>query len=193
MCRKEVKLTVLEKIQNLVLPLPVSLTTCRAKKKDPATDNIIPISWAGIIEYNPDMLYIGIGAKKYSAGVIEERKEFGFCIATVNMMKKVDQCGCCHGNEVDKFRLTSFTKFEAKEIDVSLIKECPICLECKVTEVVKVKKHKLFFAEVVCTYVEEKFLDDKKEPLLSEMDILCNVNDQYWTLGKKLEDLGYTE
>jgi len=186
-------MTVLKKVQNLVLPLPVTLTTCRAKKSDPSSDNIIPLSWVGIVDYRPDMVYVSIGKGKYSANIIGQNKEFGLCIATVEIMEEVDRCGYSHGDKVDKFEMTGLTKFPAEKIDVSLIKECPICLECKVAEIITLKTHEIFIAEVVCTHVDEKFLDDNGEPLLSEMNILCYVNDQYWTMGKKLEDLYYSK
>lgn len=183
----------LKKIQNLVLPLPVTLATCRAKKGDISTDNIIPLSWVGIVDYNPHMVNVVIGKGKYSAEIIEKRKEFALCIATVEMMEKVDKCGCTHGDKVDKFKMANFKKISAKQIDVSLVKECPICLECKVTEVVPLETHKIFIAEVVCTYVDSKYLGDDEEPDLSRMNILCYANDQYWTLGKKLESLYYSK
>ncbi len=73
-----------KKIQNLILPLPVTLATHRAKKGDESTDNIIALSWVGIVEYHPHMVNIVIGKGKYSARTIAERKEFGLCIAPVN-------------------------------------------------------------------------------------------------------------
>jgi flavin reductase (DIM6/NTAB) family NADH-FMN oxidoreductase RutF len=183
----------LQKVQNLVLPLPVTLATCRANKNEPSTDNIIPLSWVGIVDYNPNMLYVSIGKGKYSAKIIRQNKEFGLCVATADIMEQVDKCGYSHGDKVDKFEMVGFTKFPAKIIDVSLIKECPICLECKVVENLELNTHEIFIAEVLCTHVDEKFLGDNDEPMISEMNILCYVNDQYWTMGKKLNDLYYSK
>ncbi len=183
----------LKKIQNLLLPLPVTLATCRAKQKDESADNIIPLSWVGIVEYKPHMINIVIGKGKFSALTIEERKEFGLCIAAVGMIENVDRCGYSHGDKVDKFKMTGFTKLPAQKIDVSLIKECPVCLECAVREIITLKTHSMFIAEVLMTHVDEKYLNNGEEPDFAKMDILCYANDQYWTLGKKLEDLYYTK
>ncbi|MCL4384950.1 MAG: flavin reductase family protein [Actinobacteria bacterium] len=183
----------LQKVQNLVLPLPVTLATCRANKNDLSTDNIIPLSWVGIVDYKPNMLYVSIGKGKYSAKIIKQNKEFGLCIASVDIMEQIDKCGYSHGDKVDKFKMTGFIKFPAEKINVSLIKECPICLECKVTETMELNTHEIFIAEVLSTHVDEKFLGDDEEPLISKMNILCYVNDQYWTMGKKLKDLYYSK
>jgi flavin reductase (DIM6/NTAB) family NADH-FMN oxidoreductase RutF len=66
-------------------------------------------------------------------------------------------------------------------------------LECRVTEIIELKIHKIFFAEVVCTHIDKKFLNDDNEPLLSQMNVLCYANEQYWTMGEKLEDLYYSK
>jgi len=183
----------LKKIQNLLLPLPVTLATCRAKLKDEGTDNMIPLSWVGIVEYRPHMVNIVIGKGKYSAVIIEERKEFGLCIATTAMMEQVDRCGYSHGDKVDKFKMTGLTKMPAEKIDVSIISECPICLECAVTDIVNLKTHSMFIAEVLMTHVNGKYLLKDEEPDLAKMDILCYANDQYWTFGRRLENLYYSK
>jgi flavin reductase (DIM6/NTAB) family NADH-FMN oxidoreductase RutF len=53
-----------KKIQNLILPLPVTLATHRAKKGDESTDNIIALSWVGIVEHHPHMVNIVNRGKK---------------------------------------------------------------------------------------------------------------------------------
>jgi flavin reductase (DIM6/NTAB) family NADH-FMN oxidoreductase RutF len=184
----------LKKIQNLTYPIPVALIVCRKQKGDESTDNIIPLSWVGILEYRPDhIVYISIGNGKYSAKVIESTGEFGICIATVDMMEKVDICGYTHGDKVDKFKLVNFTKVAAEKINVSLIKECPISMECIVDKIVQVELHRMFIGKIIATHVNEKYLLKNEELDFAKMNILCNINDQYWTIGKKLEDQLYTK
>ena len=183
----------LKKIQSLMLPLPVSLVTCRGKKGDESTDNIISLAWVGIVEYRPHIVTIVIGKGKYSARTIKKTGEFGVGIATVDMMEKVDICGYTHGDKVDKFKITGLTKVTAEKIDVSVIKECPICMECVVEKVVTVEMHELFIGKVLATHINDKYLLEGEEPDIKKMDILCYVNDQYWSLGKKLENLYYSK
>jgi flavin reductase (DIM6/NTAB) family NADH-FMN oxidoreductase RutF len=186
-------MTLLKKIKNLILPLPVTLVTHRAKKGDESTDNIIALSWVGIVESHPHMVNIVIGKGKYSAGIIAERKEFGLCVAPVELMEQVDKCGYTHGTKVDKFKMAGFTKMPAVKIDVSLITQCPICLECSVTDIIQMKTHDMFIAEVVATHIAPIFLNEKEEPDLSKMHILCFANNRYWAMGEKLQDLHYSK
>lgn len=176
-----------------MLPLPVTLVTCRSKKENESTDNIIPLAWVGIVEHHPQLISIIIGKGKYSARTIEKTREFGIGLATVDMMEKVDSCGHTHGDKVDKFKMTGFTKVAAQKIDVSLIKECPICMECVVEKVIPFEMHEMFIGKILATHINDKYLLDGEEPDIKKMDILCYVNDQYWSLGKKLENLGYSK
>ena len=67
----------LKKVMNYIAPLPVILVTTRLEKDGKNYDNIIPISWAGIIEHSPHMININISKGKYSGTVIKKTKEFG--------------------------------------------------------------------------------------------------------------------
>jgi len=185
-------MSVLPDIRNLVFPLPVALVTCRARRGGAAADNIIPLSWVGILDYQPHTVSISIGKQKYSARVIGESKEFGLCVAPVELMEAVDRCGYAHGDLTDKFAMTGLTKAAAVKIDAPLIADCPVCLECRVTQTVELSTHRMFVAEVLCTHVVEKFIKEDGSPDLERMNVLCYADDMYWALGKRLQTLYYT-
>jgi flavin reductase (DIM6/NTAB) family NADH-FMN oxidoreductase RutF len=69
-----------------------------------------------------------------------------------------------------------------------MIKECPINIECKTTEIVKVGVHDLFIAEVLAVHMDESTLDEKGrfDPSKAVLFSYLPVNGQYWSLGKKL-------
>ncbi|MFH1154461.1 MAG: flavin reductase family protein, partial [Pseudomonadota bacterium] len=66
-----------------------------------------------------------------------------------------------------------------------LISECPLCLECKVVEIVESGLNEIFIGEIVGTFTEEGFLTEgkldfkKMKPL-----ILSHPNTTYWRLGE---------
>jgi flavin reductase (DIM6/NTAB) family NADH-FMN oxidoreductase RutF len=185
-------MTVLPEVRNLLFPLPVTLATCRARDGDAASDNIIPLSWVGIVEAGPHLVNACIGRGKYSDRVIGDRKEFGLCIAPVELMEAVDRCGWTHGGRTDKFALTGLTRTAATRIDVSLIAECPVCLECRVKQVVELDAHRMYIAEVLCTHVQERHLDANGAPDPGRMNVLCYVDGEYWSSGSRLQELYYT-
>lgn len=185
-------MTVLPQVRNLVFPLPVTLVTCRARRGEAGSDNIIPLSWVGIADHAPHTVTVSIGKQKYSARVIGERAEFGLCLAPVELMEQVDHCGHTHGDRVDKFKLTGLTKAAATRIDAPLIAECPVCLECRLSRTVDLDTHRMFFAEVVATHVPGRYLAADGSPQLERMNVLCFADGAYWALGKRLEPLYYT-
>ncbi|MHB8279786.1 MAG: hypothetical protein ACYDIA_19355 [Candidatus Humimicrobiaceae bacterium] len=50
----------------------------------------------------------------------------------------------------------------------------------------------MFIGRIVKTHVDENCLDEKSKVDFGKIDILAYVNDEYWTLGKKLGDLLFT-
>jgi len=181
----------LEKPKNYIIPLPVVLVTARLKENGNIKDNIIPLSWVGTIDSKPHLVNINISMGKYSGQVIKKSRQFGVCIPTADLMEQVDRCGTTHGNKVDKFKLTGLSGFEARDIDVPLISECPINMECTLEEVYPFSSHEMFVGKIIRTHVDERYLEEGK-PDYSKISPLCYVDGQYWTLGKRMADLFYT-
>lgn len=182
----------LKNVKNYLAPFPVALVTTRLEENNIKKDNIIAISWTGTCDNSPHRININIAKGKYSGNIIKLTKEFGICMPTAKYVKEIDICGSMHGNKVDKFELTKFSRFEASLINVPLIKECPINMECVLEEVVPFEAHEMFIGRIVKTHVDENCLDEKGKVDFSKIDILAYVNDEYWTLGKKLGDLFFT-
>ncbi|MFO7929214.1 MAG: flavin reductase family protein [Candidatus Humimicrobiaceae bacterium] len=173
--------------KSFLAPLPVVLVTTRGSK-----DNIVALSWVGIHENKPPMLNINISKGKYSAGIIKETRQFGVCIPRKENIREVDICGSTHGDRVDKFSLTGFSKLEAERINVPLLKECPVRMECTLEKIIPFSSHDMFIGKVVLTHIEDAYEKGGK-PDYSKLDMLCYVGGQYWSLGEKKENLFYTK
>ena len=186
-------MTVLKRIKNFLAPLPVVLVTLRSREKGSVSDNIIPISWTGIVEYAPHMLNINISSGKYSAKVIKKSREFAICIPGAEYIKQIDICGTTHGDKVDKFELAGFEKFEAAEIDVPLIMQCHVNMECVLEDVISFKSHDMFVGKIVATHIDEEYMDTDGEPDYKKLDLLCYVNGYYWSMGDVKEKLYFTK
>ncbi|MCL4386375.1 MAG: flavin reductase family protein [Actinobacteria bacterium] len=182
----------LKNVKNYLAPLPVILITSRLQEGNINKDNIAAISWAGICDNTPHLININIAKGKYSGQIIKMTKEFGVCIPTSKHIKEIDICGSTHGNAVNKFEITGFTSFEAKLINVPLIQECPINMECTLEDVISFESHEMFTGKIIKTYVDENILDANGKPDFGKIDLLAYLNDEYWTLGRKLGNLFYT-
>lgn len=182
----------LSKAKNYLIPLPVVLVTTRLNEGDKARDNIIPLSWVGTVDYKPHLININISIGKYSGRVIKKSRQFGLCIPTADYLKQVDICGTTHGNKVDKFKLTGFTKFEAQDINVPLISECPLNMECILEDVITFSSHEMFIGKILKTHVADKYMLEDNQPDFGKINPLCYVDGQYWTLKEKVGDLFFT-
>jgi flavin reductase (DIM6/NTAB) family NADH-FMN oxidoreductase RutF len=79
----------------------------------------------------------------------------------------------------------------AKKVKASLIKECPVNLECVVREKLDLGSHRLFVGEVVEAHVDDSILDGKGNIDFSKAaPVLFNAG-EYWGLGKKRGSYGF--
>ena len=186
-------MTILKRVKNFLAPLPVVLITTRLRDNDSTADNIIPISWTGIVESAPHMININISRGKYSWKIIKKTKQFGIAIPGADHIREVDICGTTHGDKVDKFSLTGFEKIDASIIDAPLIKQCPINMECTLEDIISFKSHDMFIGKIEATHLDDGFADENGEPDFKKINILCYANGDYWDLGTKLEKLFFTK
>ncbi len=177
------------KPSTLLNPVPVVMVTCADAAGKP---NIITLAWAGTINSDPSMLSISVRKERYSHALIKEKGQFAVNLTTQKLAFATDLCGVKSGRDNDKFQLTGLTPEKASVIDVPIIKESPVALECVVKNVLELGSHDMFIAEVVAVQAEESLLDDKGKLVLEKADLICYSHGKYWTLGKELGFFGYS-
>lgn len=171
-----------------VFPRPVALVTCCGKKGD----NIITLSWIATLCSLPPIIGMGIRKNRFSHSAIVKTEEFVVNIPEEQLVKEADYCGTHSGENVDKFQETGLTKQDARIVSVPLIKECPINIECKLTESVELGSHTLFLGEVVGTHIDERIMtegeldDNKFKPL-------TYLSPHYFTVKGIEEKYGFTK
>jgi flavin reductase (DIM6/NTAB) family NADH-FMN oxidoreductase RutF len=172
----------------LLAPVPAALVTCGTMEKS----NIITIGWTGIVNTRPPMTYISVRPERYSHDIIMESGEFAINLTTSAMCRKTDFCGAKTGRKIDKFRECGFHKAPADKISVPLIEECPVSLECKVTEIKELGSHHMFMAEVVSVQVSEEYLDEKGKFCLNDTGLMAYSHGEYRSLGEPIGTFGYS-
>ena len=82
-----------------------------------------------------------------------------------------------------------FTPVPATKVNAPLIKECPINLECKTTEIVNVGAHDLFIAEIVAVHIDEDVLNEEGRLDTSKASLFTYLplTGEYWKLGERLQ------
>jgi flavin reductase (DIM6/NTAB) family NADH-FMN oxidoreductase RutF len=152
-----------ERISSGLYPNPVLLVSSKYKEKE----SIITLSWGGNVCSEPPMVAIGVRKQRYSYELISQSKEFVINIPTADMINEVNLCGTKSGKDVDKWKECSFTKGKSKEINTPFINECPINMECKLEQIIKLGTHDLFLGRVVALHLEEEWKDNMFPKMLT--------------------------
>lgn len=177
------------KPSTLLNPVPVVMVTCADAA---GKANIITLAWAGTINSDPPMLSISVRRERYSYNLIKDKGQFAVNLTTQKLAFATDLCGVKSGRDVDKFEAAKLTAEKASVIDVPVIKESPVSLECIVKNRLELGSHDMFIAEIVSINVEEELLDEKGKLMLDKAGLICYSHGKYWTLGKELGFFGYS-
>ena len=172
----------------LMSPLPPTMVTVGDMEKS----NIITIGWTGITNTIPPKTYISVRPTRHSYNMIKESGEFVINLTPTSLVKAADYCGIYTGAKVDKFLKCNLTKEEATEVKAPLIAECPLALECKVTDVIPLGSHDMFMADIVAVDVDESLLDKEGKLHLEKAGLAAYVHGEYFELGKKIGKFGFS-
>lgn len=173
---------------SLLAPVPAALVTCGTLEEP----NVLTIGWTGIVCTRPPMTYISIRPERYSHDIIKNSGEFVINLTTSSMCRETDLCGVKSGKDTDKFTLCGFHAVPAKNVSAPLIEECPVSLECRVTESKLLGSHTMFLAEIVGIAADEKYIDSKGKLNLQQCGLMAYAHGEYFALGRKLGDFGYS-
>ena len=77
-------------------------------------------------------------------------------------------------------------------VSAPLIEECPVSLECRVTESKLLGSHTMFLAEIVGIDADEKYLDSKGKLNLQQSGLMAFAHGEYFAVGRKLGDFGFS-
>ncbi len=172
----------------LLAPVPAALVTCGTLEKP----NVLTIGWTGIVCTRPPMTYISVRPERFSHDIIMHSGEFVINLTTSAMVKYVDLCGVKSGKDTDKFAVCGFHAVPSEKLSVPIIDECPVSLECKVTEIKPLGSHTMFLAEIVGIDVDEKYIDSKGKLNLQQCGLTAYAHGEYFALGRKLGDFGFS-
>lgn len=177
------------KPSTMLYPVPVVMVTCMDLAGKP---NIITVAWAGTVNSDPPMLSISVRKERYSHGLIKEKGQFAVNLTTRKLIHATDLCGVVSGRNTNKFEAAGLTAEKASVIDVPIIGESPLSLECVVRNVIELGSHDMFVAEIVAVNTDEALLDQKGRLALESANLICYSHGKYWALGKELGYFGYS-
>lgn len=172
----------------LLSPVPTALVTCSLGDEK----NVLTVAWTGIINSQPPKTYVSIRPSRHSYEMIRKSGEFVIHPTPSKLVRAADWCGIYTGAKTDKFRHCRLTPEPASEISAPLIAECPIALECRVTDVLPLGSHDMFLADIVAVDVDESLLDDDGKLRIERADLIAYAHGDYYELGRRLGKFGFS-
>lgn len=169
-------------------PIPAVLVTSKYEN----AENVFTVAWTGIVCSDPAMTYISVRKERYSHELIEKSGCFCINLPTEELTYATDYAGVRSGKKEDKFKKLNLTKEKSSKIDCINIKESPVVIECKVTEIKELGSHDMFLAEIVAVRVDEKYIDANDKFDMEKCNLIAYMHGGYFKIGEKLGKFGYS-
>lgn len=172
----------------MIYPIPAVLVSCGNMENA----NVLTIAWTGIINSDPAMTYISVRPERHSYNMIKESGEFVINLTTKDLAFATDYAGVTSGKKVNKIEKLGLTLEKCNNISAPMIKESPVSLECRVTEVKELGTHHMFIAEILSVNVDDKYLDETGRFDMEKCDLIAYSHGKYYTLGDNIGKFGYS-
>jgi flavin reductase (DIM6/NTAB) family NADH-FMN oxidoreductase RutF len=166
-------------------PVPAVLVSCGVERP-----NIITLAWVGTLCSSPPSVGISVRPERFSHGLLVEAGEFVVNVPRADQVDVVDYCGQVSGRDVDKWAACGLTPAPASEIRTPLIAECPVALECRVTQQLTLGVHDLFVGEILAVQADEQVLTERGHLDYEQAQPLAFAGGYYWRVNELLGRFG---
>jgi flavin reductase (DIM6/NTAB) family NADH-FMN oxidoreductase RutF len=161
-----------------VFPMPVVLVGTVTDGKP----NFMTAAWVTKLHSSPPLIGISLGERQHTAKGIRQTGEFSVSYPSVDQAVLADYLGLVHGYEEDKSAQVEI--FRGALESAPMVRQCPVSLECRLTQTVELPHDFFFIGEVVNVYANESVLTGGKiDPVKLRPFVLTMPGNSYWALG----------
>lgn len=173
----------------MINPLPAVIVSCG----DENYSNLITIAWTGTTCTNPPMCYISVRPERHSYDIIKEHMEFTINLTTAALARATDLAGVKSGRDTDKWALTGLTPVPGVKVACPSVKESPVNIECRVTDIIPLGSHHMFLAQVVNVRAESSLVDSSTGAFdLGAASLLSYSHGNYYAQGHPIGRFGWS-
>jgi flavin reductase (DIM6/NTAB) family NADH-FMN oxidoreductase RutF len=166
---------------NVFIPMPVTLVGTIINGKA----NFMTVAGVSRANAIPPKYCIAINKKRATADAIKTNRSFSICLPSRTLIEKTDYCGIASGRNVDKSKV--FNIFYGDIPAAPMIEECPLCMECELTETVECESSYLFIGEVKGAYADDSCLEEGNvDSVKADYFLLTMPDNIYRNLGEPL-------
>jgi len=174
-----------------VAPRPIAFASTVDKKGRP---NLSPFSFFNVFSANPPILIFSPARRvrnntvKHTLENILETKEVVINIVNYNMVQQMSLASTEYALGVDEFLKSGLTKLKSTVVKPFRVKESPVQLECKVTEVIALGNKggagNLVICEVLKLHIDKAILDVNGAIDQYKIDLVARMGGSYYTRAK---------
>ncbi len=152
-------------------------------KSPDGVDNVSPYGMIMPISSNPPLIAIGIHPSRDTYRYIKENKEFAINFLSPNLKRECLLTARSIPAEESEFDLAKLTRSKACMINVALVEESPVNLECKLHWMKKAGDHDIVIGEILSVWVDKKAYDENTTKMRLNLDNLYHINEHYFKRG----------
>ncbi|SEW43106.1 flavin reductase family protein [[Clostridium] fimetarium] len=127
-----------------------------------------------------DMVALGFSCGGYAINQIKEVSDFVINIVDSKLVQEAEFCGKNTGSVCKKFESLNLTPIPSEVVNAPIIDECPISIECTLTDVFESQNHKgitNILASIKGRVISESYIDEKGRIKVSEFDNILYIGD----------------
>ena len=174
----------------MIYPLPAVMISCGSC---PEEYNIITVAWVGTICTNPPMCYISVRPERYSYPILKKNMEFVINLTTKDLAYATDWRGVNSGKDHHKFEEMKLTPGKASLVKAPVIEESPLCIECRVKEIIALGSHDMFIADVVNVLADDRYLNPETGAFdMQKANLMAYSHGKYYELGEMIGKFGWS-
>jgi flavin reductase (DIM6/NTAB) family NADH-FMN oxidoreductase RutF len=172
----------------LTSPLPPALVTVGEGEEA----NVLTVAWTGILATVPPCTYISVRKRRHSHALLVKHREFVIHLPPSRLVREVDFCGMYTGAKMNKLERCHLSAIPSVTVSAPTIAECPIALECRVSEIREMGSHDVFFADILRVTADEELFDEAGKLHIERADLLAYAHGDYYRLGKCVGSFGFS-
>jgi flavin reductase (DIM6/NTAB) family NADH-FMN oxidoreductase RutF len=167
--------------ENLLSPLPVVLVGALVNGRP----NYLVIGYISPFDFGR-YIFFSLYKKRYTRIGIQENKTFSVNIPSEDLLAETTICGSKSGRDFDKESL--FDTFYGELKTAPMIAQCPINMECELTEVLDYDPNEGIIGKVVKSYIDPMCLTDGKLDMRKVHPIIWATGGDfnYYRLGDRI-------
>ncbi|HWQ66501.1 MAG TPA: flavin reductase family protein [Methanospirillum sp.] len=174
-------------IKPAVIPAPVLLVGTYDADGSP---NAMTAAWGGVCSSSPVSISFSVQKSRYTYEALMKNRECTINIPTEKNVQEADFFGLKSGKDINKFTATGLTPKKGTSVNAPWIEECPIVIECIISQIHEIGIHVQFIAEVIDVLVDESLITSEgKIDLTTAAPFLYDpLNRVYHRIGTHLMD-----